>query len=1118
MGKAAVFAPPPDVQVVYGDGNCFFRALALYSNAALRLAKRSAKGVAEEPEFRTIEDTEAHAMRLDIAQYIVEHPDRDTLFLGLTYEGTEVTTFDAYAAAMRNSGPGNRFAGEYEVLAASGVLHVPIVVHDVVNRVSHKYGASAANTQMRDTGIGRTLHVQYIPDAENPHLSHYNLYVTNLAVAAHDLFPLPPAEWDRCSAEDQLRWQELGWDIKCGWLDQQLPSAYRGKRATDYRRLRYDNRKAYLALRGSATLWTAHCAAVRAIKRPYTDQKAVHNQKTCQDCGRSAAAQTSLKRWRRLCLCQGLERLLCSTCIVKQTSPLTGEKCTANEKKARDSVAGGAAPCLGAQHEARLNMVGEPWTTEAEALKAAGKPTRDPHGPSTGVSEYDDADDVVDGSQWDDTPQVAGERPAGSAQPHSAPAPPWSDLVRIMKTPECQSDLRTMADDHKDPKDHLQCTWSEWATLVPGSMVNDAPLFLWLKHRFNADVLASNALLVTNQLYSLLRDSPNNDAHTWFKSKPTTTASLIFVPIHAYFHYFLAVIDATKKEIVFWDSLAEEPEHDPVSGLRKNKKTTEFDLLLKWLKEEHEQKGVAFDLSEWKALEKQQDGPQQHDGSNDCGICMATTALWVARAEGAAYPHPDGMAAVREEIAAYAWSLSPHIPKLAVPAATASAGADASVQAQAEPDPHVPKRPRLEPRALCPARATRPLQTTGFSKHVDDGGGGGGDGPEIGADVGTEEGFRFHRTRLSNGGKKGRDMIKDSVRLLTCGLYEQDVAAHRHEAIARLFATFYERNLAADAHWPVDSTRARILSEMGLVATAEAVAVLRQWIAEAVTDPHLAVSVVADAASVRESKFQAIGFVRPGYTEGKRTHWERLILGCAKVKVSTNENLRDVMLEILTDACAIHNYVFCGAPYRTHHQRRATQRKGFKRGKRGAVFVEHEDKEREEYTECFSGGEESNEACAFTHAPVQPEHLVCGIESSCTDHGETCMFGKEGSLMEWIKTQTENVVREEFAAWTAEQVVRKKQLRDDWLAASPEEYNATAESTREKMLSNLVDKDGRMLASWEGRLERAERRTFTAYFCDVRRAPPPPPPPPPPPFPRPPPLPPAPARPLRFAA
>jgi len=611
MGKAAVFAPPPDVQVVYGDGNCFFRALALYSNAALRLAKRSAKGVAEEPEFRTIEDTEAHAMRLDIAQYIVEHPDRDTLFLGLTYEGTEVTTFDAYAAAMRNSGPGNRFAGEYEVLAASGVLHVPIVVHDVVNRVSHKYGASAANTQMRDTGIGRTLHVQYIPDAENPHLSHYNLYVTNLAVAAHDLFPLPPAEWDRCSAEDQLRWQELGWDIKCGWLDQQLPSAYRGKRATDYRRLRYDNRKAYLALRGSATLWTAHCAAVRAIKRPYTDQKAVHNQKTCQDCGRSAAAQTSLKRWRRLCLCQGLERLLCSTCIVKQTSPLTGEKCTANEKKARDSVAGGAAPCLGAQHEARLNMVGEPWTTEAEALKAAGKPTRDPHGPSTGVSEYDDADDVVDGSQWDDTPQVAGERPAGSAQPHSAPAPPWSDLVRIMKTPECQSDLRTMADDHKDPKDHLQCTWSEWATLVPGSMVNDAPLFLWLKHRFNADVLASNALLVTNQLYSLLRDSPNNDAHTWFKSKPTTTASLIFVPIHAYFHYFLAVIDATKKEIVFWDSLAEEPEHDPVSGLRKNKKTTEFDLLLKWLKEEHEQKGVAFDLSEWKALEKQQDGPQQ---------------------------------------------------------------------------------------------------------------------------------------------------------------------------------------------------------------------------------------------------------------------------------------------------------------------------------------------------------------------------------------------------------------------------------------------------------------------------------------------------------------------------
>jgi hypothetical protein len=79
MGKAAVFAPPPDVQVVYGDGNCFFRALALYSNAALRLAKRSAKGVAEEPEFRTIEDTEAHAMRLDIAQYIVEHPDRDAV-------------------------------------------------------------------------------------------------------------------------------------------------------------------------------------------------------------------------------------------------------------------------------------------------------------------------------------------------------------------------------------------------------------------------------------------------------------------------------------------------------------------------------------------------------------------------------------------------------------------------------------------------------------------------------------------------------------------------------------------------------------------------------------------------------------------------------------------------------------------------------------------------------------------------------------------------------------------------------------------------------------------------------------------------------------------------------
>ncbi|XP_041970249.1 sentrin-specific protease 1-like isoform X2 [Aricia agestis] len=117
--------------------------------------------------------------------------------------------------------------------------------------------------------------------------------------------------------------------------------------------------------------------------------------------------------------------------------------------------------------------------------------------------------------------------------------------------------------------------------------------------------------------YPKLMQSGQPGLRRWTRKVDIFSHDLMVVPVHLGVHWCLSIIDFRKKHIAYLDSMGS-----------RNQKC--LDALLKYLKDEHQdKKGQPFDDKGWKT-ENLKDIPQQMNGS-DCGMFACTFAEFSSR-------------------------------------------------------------------------------------------------------------------------------------------------------------------------------------------------------------------------------------------------------------------------------------------------------------------------------------------------------------------------------------------------------------------------------------------------------------------------------------------------------
>jgi hypothetical protein len=113
------------------------------------------------------------------------------------------------------------------------------------------------------------------------------------------------------------------------------------------------------------------------------------------------------------------------------------------------------------------------------------------------------------------------------------------------------------------------------------------------------------------------KDKGYSSIRRWTKKTDIFDKDLLIVPVHLGMHWCLATVDMQKKEINYYDSMG-----------GKNQRC--LDLLLNYIKEEHnDKKKAALDVSGW-SLNHMPDIPQQMNGS-DCGMFACKFAEYISR-------------------------------------------------------------------------------------------------------------------------------------------------------------------------------------------------------------------------------------------------------------------------------------------------------------------------------------------------------------------------------------------------------------------------------------------------------------------------------------------------------
>ena len=125
-------------------------------------------------------------------------------------------------------------------------------------------------------------------------------------------------------------------------------------------------------------------------------------------------------------------------------------------------------------------------------------------------------------------------------------------------------------------------------------------------------------------------------------------------------------------------------------------------------------------------------------------------------------------------------------------------------------------------------------------------------------------------------------------------------------------------------------------------------------------------TVIADAATVRDSKYQGIGVSQP-----ENGQFKSIILGLVRIYGARDEDCFKANMFILQLAVDAFNYINCeeDAPeeYATGKQMKEE-------------YLEHED---------YSGQPEYDEADVVDRERMTLLDLISGIRASITDHGET---------------------------------------------------------------------------------------------------------------------------------
>ena len=127
------------------------------------------------------------------------------------------------------------------------------------------------------------------------------------------------------------------------------------------------------------------------------------------------------------------------------------------------------------------------------------------------------------------------------------------------------------------------------------------------------------------------------------RSKPSTDEKYkIIVPINSQNnHWLLAVIDNVKKTVTVYDSLPS-----------VTRAKTVGDMMMKWVKAEHQHKKAPFEAKKWK-ITKDDSSPVQDNGY-DCGVFTLVTAAHIAFKNTAMYSKKDLYENSRKRIA---WSI-----------------------------------------------------------------------------------------------------------------------------------------------------------------------------------------------------------------------------------------------------------------------------------------------------------------------------------------------------------------------------------------------------------------------------------------------------------------------------
>jgi hypothetical protein len=246
--------------------------------------------------------------------------------------------------------------------------------------------------------------------------------------------------------------------------------------------------------------------------------------------------------------------------------------------------------------------------------------------------------------------------------------------------------------------------------------------------------------------------------------------------------------------------------------------------------------------------------------------------------------------------------------------------------------------------------------------------------------------FSFKR-EVGNG--RERQRVTDNVRVAIGRCLENFVPGRRLKPLSEIFAGMYGTNMKEGAVFPDTGTVRYICSEFGALALAEIAAMLKTWI-----DNGDTLTLIADAATIGQGgKYQAIGFLRTYRVDpadqDSELRFQRLIVGCAKVMVSTDDNLLYVCKQLLGDLVQCHNWIFCGIlPADKEWQE---------------IIEKHQaSPESVGVNECDDAGLYDSEVDRVQ--PLEFSTLVKATKSTITDHGESVI----NKVVSWFNNVANN--------------------------------------------------------------------------------------------------------------